>query len=79
MITDALVRKATGQYDPDIIQRLSLQRLSLKSMMNLDRCTCLIELSLAWNEITEINGLSHMTCLKKLDLSHNKIRKIGNV
>ena len=79
MITDALIRKATGQYDPETVQRLSLDNMSIKRISNLDRCSSsLLELSLQSNEITDIGGLSQLSLLQRLDLSNNKIKKIGN-
>ena len=79
MITDALIRKSTGQYDPETVQRLCLDNMALRRISGLDRCSNLIELSLPWNEVTEISGLAHLTQLQRLDLSNNRIAKIGIV
>ena len=37
----------------------------------------MIELSLAWNDISVIGGLESLTLLRRLDLSHNRIKLIG--
>jgi Leucine-rich repeat (LRR) protein len=77
MISDALIRRESGQYDPEIISKLRLEKLSITRISGLNRCVNLVELSLAWNDIAEMNGLKDCILLRKLDLSHNKIKMIG--
>lgn len=79
MITDKLIIKESGQYDPEIVARLSLDGLGIKIIQNLSRCTSIIELSLRNNEISMITGLESLSTLTKLDLSFNKIKKIDNL
>lgn len=82
MITDALILRESQQYDKEVITRLRLERLtpSLCRIDNaLDACTSLIDLSLAWNEISSMKGLGALVTLQRLDLSHNFISKIEDV
>ena len=51
--------------------------VGLREISNLETCTALIELSLAWNNLSCIKGLESLVLLKRLDLSHNKIKQIG--
>lgn len=75
-ITDQLIKRATGEYDCEIITRLRLEQLGITIIQNLDRCESLIELSLSRNEITSTAGLSTLTSLRVLDLSFNRIPRI---
>ena len=50
----------------------------MRGITNLESCVSLIELSLAWNDISVIGGLESLTLLRRLDLSHNRIKQIGN-
>ena len=79
MITDKLIIKESGQYDPEIVARLRLDGMNIRIIQNLGRCTSLIELSLRNNEINMITGLESLVTLMKLDLSFNKIKKIDNL
>jgi len=79
MITEKLIIKESGQYDPEIVARLSLDGFGIKVIQNLSRCTSIIELSLRNNEISMITGLESLSTLTKLDLSFNKIKKIDNL
>ena len=76
MITTALLKREANQYDVEVIQRLFLERQDIFTISNLTNCISLVDLSLAWNEITIISGLENLTNLRRLDLSHNKIKKI---
>jgi Leucine-rich repeat (LRR) protein len=78
MITDALIKRESGQYDPEVVQRLRLEGLGISRIANLGRCSSLVELNLSRNELGEIAGLDTLITLQRLDLSHNKIKRIGD-
>ena len=77
MITDAIIRKESKQYDPEIVSRLKLERLSLNNISNLYKCANIVDLSLAWNQISDISGIEELIQLTRLDLSHNLITRVG--
>lgn len=79
MITEDLIIKESGQYDPEVIQRLVLRNLGVRRIQSLDRCFSLVQLDLSNNEIGVMEGLDSLVSLERLDLSFNKIRKIENL
>jgi hypothetical protein len=79
MITSSIIKRETGQYDSEVIQRLRLERMNITMISNLDFCISLIELSLAYNDITTIKNLDALVNLKRLDLSYNKINRIDGL
>jgi hypothetical protein len=79
MITSSLIKRETGQYDVEVITRLRLERLGISSISNLEFCISLVELSLAYNDITVIKNLDALVSLKRLDLSYNKITRIDGL
>ena len=76
MISDDLIKKVTGQYDLELIQRLNLDNFGLKSVGNLSRMTSLRELSLARNDVSDISPLAELVELQGLNLADNIIRNI---
>lgn len=79
MISSALIKKLSGQYDESVIQRLNFERHGIAEIKNLFNCKALIDLSLASNDITNISGIEALTELKRLDLSFNKIRTVDSL
>ena len=80
MITDELIKRASGEYDCEVVLRLKLERLSISRICNLTVCSNLAELSLSFNDISNICGLECLSSsLKRLDLSFNKISRIENL
>lgn len=77
MIDDSMIRRESGQYDPEIIAQLRLEKLNITRLSGLERCVNLFDLSLAYNDISDIMGLNDLCFLQRLNLSYNKIRKIG--
>ena len=61
MISDDLIKKVTGQYDVEVIQRLNLDNFGLKAIGNICRMENLKDLSLARNDIVDLS-------LESLDL-----------
>ena len=51
MITIGAIKKAAGTCDVEVVQQLSLPRMSLNKICNLENCALLVELSLPHNEI----------------------------
>lgn len=50
-ITDHIIRRESGEYDPEVVKRLSLERFGIIRIQNLERCLSLVDLSLAGNEV----------------------------
>lgn len=78
-ISAALLKKVSGQYDEEVIQRLNLERRGFTEIKNLYNCKKLVDLNLAGNEISQICGLEALVELKRLDLSFNKIRTLEGI
>ena len=76
---DAMLKRESGQYDLELIQRLYLEEQFIKIITNTQLLIGLRDLSLAHNEIVTIQGLSHLTNLHRLDLSYNKIRLVNGL
>ena len=76
MIEERLIRKETGQYDLELIQRLSLDRQFIRLITSMDNLVNLVDLSLAENDISAMSGLESAANLRRLNLSHNKIRRV---
>lgn len=71
------MKKASGEYDCEVVLRLNLEGLGLTSIGNLASCTILRDLFLAKNEISDVNPLKVLSeSLERLDLSFNKISSI---
>lgn len=79
VLTLSHVKKEAGEYDAEVIRRVKLQRLGLRSLGSaLETCVNLQTLSLAHNSLIQISGLSTLTQLISLDLAHNKLARVGN-
>ena len=76
---DDMIKRESGQYDLELVQRLYLQNQFIKVISNTMNLINLVDLSLSRNEIVTINGLSTLTLLKRLDLSYNKISLVQNL
>lgn len=79
MITEQLIKRQSGEYDCEVVQRLNLENFGLLEINHLDNCIVLNWLSLAKNEISAVSGMSCLTNLVFLDLSFNRIEKIENL
>ena len=55
-ITDALIKSATGEYDLEMVRRLTISSMKISRISGLDGCFRLIELSLSHNQIVEIEA-----------------------
>jgi len=80
ILTEALIKAHSGQYDVEVVQRLHLDRLGLSSLggSSLGNCLNLLDLSLAGNNLTSTAGLSTLLTLRRLNLSYNKIKRIDD-
>ena len=76
MISDDLIKKVTGQYDVEVIQRLNLDNFDLKQIGNLSRLTNLKDVSLARNDIADLSPLEPLSELRRLILRENMIRNL---
>jgi len=77
MITEALVKKASGEYDCEVVLRLNVEGLGLLSIGNLGSCIILRDLFLGKNEISDISPLTALSnSLERLDLSFNKVSSL---
>ena len=78
MINEDMIVRNSGEYDPEVVTRLTLQQKGLTEISNLTRCTSLTYLDLSRNAIKTIAGLDELDSLKRLDLSFNKLETIGS-
>ena len=76
MISDDLIKKVTGQYDVEIIQRLNLDNFGLKAVGSISRMENLKDLSLARNDIVDLSPLEPLYDLRRLVLRENMIRSL---
>jgi len=76
-INDERIKYATGEYDVEVVRRLSLPEAGLLRIRGLERCRLLVSLSLPMNSIEKIEGLETLMSLRRLDLSCNEIRQVG--
>lgn len=53
-ITIQMIVKESGQYDREVIQRLSLTRQGISTVACLEGCSSLIDLDLSHNEVSRI-------------------------
>mmetsp|Transcript_11139 Transcript_11139/g.29839 ORF Transcript_11139/g.29839 Transcript_11139/m.29839 type:complete len:240 (-) Transcript_11139:437-1156(-) len=70
------VKKAAGEYDPELITRVRLPSASLTAMGGLETVVNMIELALPNNAIRAISGLEACVKLERIDLSSNQISRI---
>jgi len=75
-IDDAMIKRKSGQYDLELVQRLCLKDQFIRVISNTQQMGNLRDLDLSYNEITTIQGLAPLLSLQRLDLSHNKIRVV---
>ena len=75
-ITDLLIKSKSGEYDLEMVRRLTISSLKLARIGGLDGCFRLVELSLSRNSIAEIEGLDNLPLLERLDLAWNAIRRV---
>ena len=78
MIDEHKIKKYSGEYDEEVVTRLRLERMSIKTISNLESCTALKYLSLCHNQIVNIIGLESLENLTRLDLSFNQITNISS-
>ena len=78
-ITDVLIKSKSGEYDLEMVRRLTISSMKLARIGGLDGCFRLVELSLSRNQIVEIEGLDNLPLLERLDLSWNEIRRARNL
>mmetsp|Transcript_13873 Transcript_13873/g.22983 ORF Transcript_13873/g.22983 Transcript_13873/m.22983 type:complete len:246 (+) Transcript_13873:63-800(+) len=78
-ISEAMIIRASGEYDCEVVGNLKLEGLRLRNITCLEACISLVDLSLSRNEIMSITGLETLVNLKRLDLSFNRIRKLDGL
>jgi hypothetical protein len=78
VLTEELLRIASGQFDVTIITATILTDLGLRSLGNgFEKCTSLVTLDLSRNKLTSIDGLLFLSgTLQHLDLSSNSIANV---
>jgi len=79
MLTLSTIKRETGEYDTEVVQRLVLPYAGLTQLSNLESCFKLIELALPNNKIMRMECLGTLHTLQRLDLSHNKVLRIENL
>lgn len=75
-MSEAVIRARSGEYELEQVRFLRLEGLRLTRLDDLSRCTQLVELSLAHNELAEVQLIGKLTLLERLDLSFNQLRRI---
>ena len=75
-MSEALIKARSGEYDLELVRFLSLERVGLTGLGCLPQCVNLVELSLANNQLSDVENIGKLTRLERLDLSFNLIRKI---
>merc|ERR1719231_1077751 len=63
-ITDVLIKSKSGEYDLEMVRRLTISSMKLARSRN---------------QIVEIEGLDNLPLLERLDLSWNEIRRARNL
>lgn len=72
-----VIKKESGQYDLELVQRLRVVGASLRSVANLEGCVRLHTLDLSRNRLATVHGLEKCLALRTLRLAHNQLRELG--
>mmetsp|Transcript_41237 Transcript_41237/g.129567 ORF Transcript_41237/g.129567 Transcript_41237/m.129567 type:complete len:230 (-) Transcript_41237:89-778(-) len=75
-MTHSLIKAVSGEFDLESVYKLTLSRMNIKTMENLEACVNLQELNLSNNEIESIRGLEKLQSLRKITLTSNKISSL---
>jgi hypothetical protein len=61
MLTLSTIKREAGEYDAEVVQRLTIPGAGLSQLANLESCMKLVELSLPRNKLTrmEVTFVSH--------------------
>ena len=79
-LTEELVVRHGGQYDPELLQRLTLSGLRLARLgAGLARCTALRVLDLARNKLQHLDGVEVCASLERLLVARNELARFGFV
>jgi hypothetical protein len=79
-LTEELVISKGGQYDPELLQRLTLSGLRLARLgQGLARCSNLRVLDLARNRLQTLDGIEACRRLVRLRVAGNGLRSLGGV
>ncbi|KAJ1481745.1 hypothetical protein T484DRAFT_1953658 [Baffinella frigidus] len=78
-ITHSLIKAVSGEFDLENVFKLSLTRMNVRKIENLEECVNLQELNLSGNELTAIEGLHRLHNLRKLTLTSNKITSLSGL
>lgn len=70
------IKRISGQYDLEIVQRLDIECAALQRFEELPPMPSLVELSLRKNDLDDISGIESLSNLKRLDLSENKVKDV---
>eukprot|EP00281_Chroomonas_sp_CCMP1168_P020433 CAMPEP_0206229656 /NCGR_PEP_ID=MMETSP0047_2-20121206/9819_1 /ASSEMBLY_ACC=CAM_ASM_000192 /TAXON_ID=195065 /ORGANISM="Chroomonas mesostigmatica_cf, Strain CCMP1168" /LENGTH=229 /DNA_ID=CAMNT_0053652981 /DNA_START=56 /DNA_END=745 /DNA_ORIENTATION=+ len=78
-ITHSLIKAVTGEFDLENVFKLTLSRMNIRRMEELQDCPNIQELNLSGNEIGSIEGLGRLRHLRKLVLTSNKIETLAGL
>ena len=78
-ISDSLIKSASGEYDVEVVRRLTIDGAKIGKIACLERCHRLVELNLPRNKIVVIEGLDNLASLVRLDLAANMIRRLDGL
>eukprot|EP00900_Chrysochromulina_parva_P020281 jgi/Chrpa1/2887/Chrysochromulina_OHIO_Genome00012387-RA len=76
MLDEASIKAASKQFDLSLCFKLSMPRMGIRRITNMDLVPSLTELDLSGNRLERIEGLHGLESLKKLVLSNNEIARI---
>merc|ERR1719231_2200968 len=84
-ITDVLIKSKSGEYDLEMVRRLTISSMKLARSRNqiveiegLDNLPLLERLDLSWNEIRRARNLAHLQALAFLDLRGNRVADVDD-
>uniref|UniRef100_A0A7S0EKS8 Protein phosphatase 1 regulatory subunit 7 n=1 Tax=Hanusia phi TaxID=3032 RepID=A0A7S0EKS8_9CRYP len=75
-ISHSLIKAVSGEFDLESVYKLTLNRMNIRAIENLEGCVNLQELNLSNNEIERIQGLEKLQSLRKITLTSNKISSL---
>lgn len=76
---EALVKVSTGQFDVEMVERLRLPHLNIRSIDSIGMCVNLRDLTLSCNRLRSLAAVGSLAQLQRLDVSFNMIVSLEGV
>ncbi len=79
-VTEALLKKLTGAYDLELVQRLDLSARGLRSLAGVEACPNLTELDVSGNgaALDDLRPVAALAQLRRLDAGGNAVRELAD-